>query len=215
MSEKIRLTEIAESIVQGEYQAVRALINSAIEKGLKVEDILHDHMIPAMVEVGDRFEKKEIFIPEMMLSAKAMSIGFEILEPLFSKSEVKHLGTALIGTVEGDFHEIGKNIVAAMMKGNGINVIDLGMDVSAEKFVGAVKTHEVHILGMSALLTTTMSQMGRTIELLTLEGLRDGVKVMVGGGPVTDDFARQIGADYYGQNAATAARTARAILTDV
>jgi 5-methyltetrahydrofolate--homocysteine methyltransferase len=206
---KTDLVKIKESIIQGQYKSMAPLIREALEKGSKIESILNDYMIPAMVEVGDRFERHEIFIPEMMLAAKAMTIGFDILEPLLLKDGVRPLGMMVIGTVKGDFHEIGKNIVAAMMKGNGINVIDLGADVSPEQFIETMNSHQVQILGMSALLTTTMSQMERTIQMIVREGLRDDLKIMVGGGPITDGFALKIGADYYAPNAGAAVRTAR------
>lgn len=206
------LKKIKGSIIEGQYKETATLIGDALEKGAGVESILNDYMIPAMVEVGNRFERHEAFIPEMMLSAKAMTAGFETLEPLLLKADVKPLGLMVLGTVKGDVHEIGKNIVAVMMKGNGIDVIDLGADVSPEQFKDAVKSNPVQILGMSALLTTTMVQMENTIQLLAREGLRDDIKIMVGGGPITDDYARAIGADHYAPNAVAAARTARDIL---
>jgi 5-methyltetrahydrofolate--homocysteine methyltransferase len=206
------LNKIKESIIEGNHGTIAGLLEKALQDGWDPTVILNDYMIPAMMEVGDLFEEKEVFIPEMMLSAKAMFKGMAVFEPLFSRGEVKTLGTMVIGTVKGDFHEIGKFIVAMVMKGSGINVIDLGVDVSAEQFAKAVKANDARILGMSALLTTTMGQMEETIKLFASEGLRDRVKIMVGGGPITEDFAREIGADYFGPNATAAARTARTIL---
>ena len=208
------LNRIKESIIQGNHGAIAGLLEQALQEGWDPTVILNDYMIPAMMEVGDLFEEKEVFIPEMMLSAKAMFTGMAVFEPLFLRGEVKTLGTMVIGTVKGDFHEIGKFIVAMVMKGSGINVIDLGVDVSAEKFSEAVKENNARILGMSALLTTTMGQMEETIKFFTKEGLRDRVKIMVGGGPITEEFAREIGADYFGSNATAAARMARTILQD-
>jgi len=206
------LHKIKESIVQGDYRTIGRSLEEALKAGWDPKAILNDTMIPAMVEVGNLFEKKEIFIPEMMLSAKAMLAAMAIFEPLFATGEVKTLGTMVIGTVKGDFHDIGKNIVAMVMKGNGINVVDLGIDVSPEQFVEATKANSARIVGMSALLTTTMTQMEPTIKLLAREGPRDRVKVMVRGGPITEDFARKIGADFFAANASVAARIARSIL---
>ena len=206
------MNRIKECIIQGSHGTIAGLLEQALQEGWDPTVILNDYMIPAMMEVGDLFEEQEVFIPEMMLSAKAMFAGMAVFEPLFSRGEVKTLGTMVIGTVKGDFHEIGKFIVAMVMKGSGINVIDLGVDVSAEKFAEAVKTNNARILGMSALLTTTMGQMEETIKFFTKEGLRDRVKIMVGGGPITEEFAREIGADYFGPNATAAARMARTIL---
>ena len=175
---------------------------------------MDDYMIPSMVEVGRLFEEHEYFIPEIMMSAKAMSIGFDVLEPLLAEKGAQKAGKIVLGTVRGDFHDIGKKIVAAMMRGNGIQVIDLGVDVPPEKFVEAVKASSVQLVGLSALLTTTMPQMKETIQLFSNEGLRDSVKVMVGGAAITAEYTREIGADYYGVNAAISARDALVILRD-
>jgi 5-methyltetrahydrofolate--homocysteine methyltransferase len=207
------LSQIKESIIEGKYKNIPQLLEGVLKLGSEPKLILNEYMIPAMIEVGNRFEKKEIFIPEMMMSAKAMYAGLQIFEPLLSKGEIEPIGTIVIGTVKGDFHDIGKNIVAIMMKGNGINVIDLGTDVSPEKFVELVKSNRAQLLGMSALLTTTMIQMEQTIQLVIREGLRKKVKIMVGGAPLTEAFSQKIGADCYAPNASVAARVARSILT--
>lgn len=207
------LSQIKESIIEGKYKNIPQLLEGVLKLGSEPKLILNEYMIPAMIEVGNRFEKKEIFIPEMMMSAKAMYAGLQIFEPLLSKGEIEPIGTIVIGTVKGDFHDIGKNIVAIMMKGNGINVIDLGIDVSPEKFVEVVKSNRAQLLGMSALLTTTMIQMEQTIQLVIREGLRKKVKIMVGGAPLTEAFSQKIGADCYAPNASVAARVARSILT--
>ncbi|MDI7260816.1 MAG: corrinoid protein [Thermodesulfobacteriota bacterium] len=207
------LSQIKESIIEGKYKNIPQLLEGVLKLGSEPKLILNEYMIPAMIEVGNRFEKKEIFIPEMMMSAKAMLAGLEIFEPLLSTGEIELVGTIVIGTVKGDFHDIGKNIVAMMMRGNGINVVDLGVDVPSEKFVEMIKSHKAQLLGMSALLTTTMNQMEQTIQVIIREGLRKEVKIMVGGATLTETFAQKIGADYYAPNASVASRIARDILT--
>jgi methylmalonyl-CoA mutase cobalamin-binding domain/chain len=170
---------------------------------------MDEHLIPAMEEVGRLFEANEYFVPELLISARAMQESMKILNPLLKNSGVEKIGRIAIGTVQGDFHDIGKNLVASMFEGGGFEVIDLGVDVSPEKFVAAAKEREGTIIAMSALLTTTMPQMKKVIEKLESDGLRATSKVLVGGAPVTDEFARQIGADGYSDNASAAVTLAK------
>jgi 5-methyltetrahydrofolate--homocysteine methyltransferase len=177
------------------------------------EVILKDGLIKAMAEVGRLFEENEYFVPEMLVSARAMQSGLNLLKPLLAASGAEPAGRVVIGTVKGDLHDIGKNLVAMMLEGAGFEVIDLGTDVSPEKFVKAVVDNKASIIGMSALLTTTMPSMSNTIKALEEAGIRDQVKVMIGGAPVTDGFAKQVGADGYSPDASSAVRLAKS-LTD-
>lgn len=165
-----------------------------------------------MGEVGVKFKNNQVYVPEVLIAARALNKGLEVLKPRLVEAGTKPVGKVIIGTVQGDLHDIGKNLVSMMMVGAGLEVVDLGVDVSAEKFVAAVREHKPNIVAMSALLTTTMGHQGDVIEALKAEGLRDQVKVMVGGAPVTDSFARQIGADAYTPDAATAAEKARELV---
>ncbi len=206
------LETIYEAILNGDAKKAEAEVRAALEAKMSAEEILHKACIPAMGEVGRLFEAGEKFVPEMLISARAMQAGMNLLRPHLAKENVRSAGKVVIGTVAGDLHDIGKNLVGMMLKGAGFEIIDLGTDVSPQKFVDAIKTNEAQIIGMSALLTTTMPGMKTTIEALTEAGLRDRVKVMIGGAPITQDFAREIGADGYAPDASSGARKAKELL---
>ena len=207
------LKEIYEGVVNGKQKVVGEGVKAALDEGTSPSTLLFDCLIPAMGEVGERFERNEFFVPEMLIAARAMGAGMALLKPLLAETGVKPIGEVAIGTVKGDLHDIGKNLVGMMMEGAGFVTIDLGADVAPESFVEAVKEHKANFIGMSALLTTTMAQMKATIEALEKEGLRSSVKVMVGGAPLTAAFADQIGADAYAPDAATAVDVARSLLS--
>ena len=203
---------IAESVISGNIAEIKKLTQQALGQGDKAQTVLEKGLLPGMNFVGERFKVGEMFIPEVLLSARTMSSAMEILRPLLSESEIKGVGTLVIGTVEGDIHNIGKNLVAMLLEGSGFKVIDLGIDVPSQKFVDAVKTQKPNIVGLSALLTTTMPKMKEVIESLVEAGLRKSVKVLVGGAPVTEKFARDIGADVYAPNGGEAIAKAKALL---
>jgi 5-methyltetrahydrofolate--homocysteine methyltransferase len=206
------LQKIATKLYAGEEEEVAELVKSALDQGLSPAEILQGGLIAGMDEVGRDFKCGELFVPEVLVAARAMHAGMNILRPLLSKSDAQGLGKFVIGTVEGDLHDIGKNLVKMMMEGAGFEVIDLGTDVKPAAFVQAVKEHQPKLVGMSALLTTTMVAMRSTIEALNEAGLRNSVKVMVGGAPVTNDFAQSIGADAYAPDAAAAVDIARQLI---
>jgi 5-methyltetrahydrofolate--homocysteine methyltransferase len=187
---------------------VEAALNAQFEPGV----VLNEGMISAMKEVGRLFEEGEYFVPEMLISARAMQAGLAILKPHLIQAKVASAGRVVIGTVKGDLHDIGKNLVAMMLEGSAFDIIDLGVDVSPDKFVEAVKTHQPQVVGLSALLTTTMPNMKATIEALKAAGLRDQVKVMIGGAPVTETYAHDIGADGYAADASRAATLAKTLV---
>jgi 5-methyltetrahydrofolate--homocysteine methyltransferase len=198
------LDDIKDRTMTGKLNEIEDLVNTAINNGSNPDDIIQNGFIPAMEIVGQRFQKNEIFIPEMLVAAKTMNKGLEILKPLMINQETKSLATVVLGTVKGDLHDIGKNLVRIMMEGVGMKVIDLGTDVAYEKFIEAIKIHNPQILAMSALLTTTMPAMGATIETLKKTELDPCPFIFVGGAPVTPEFAKQIGADDYADNAGEA-----------
>lgn len=206
------LEEMNTSVIEGDGDKVGELTRQALDQGVEVKTILNNGLIVAMDVVGQRFESGELFIPEMLIAGEAMARGLNILRPLFKESGVKPQGTVVIGTVEGDRHSIGKSLVAMMMEGAGFKVIDLGVDVNPEQFVKSVKEEEAQLVGMSALLTTTMPSMKATIEALKGAGLKDRVKTLIGGAPVTQDYADKIGADGYAPDAATAVNKAKEVL---
>ncbi|MFQ5722690.1 MAG: B12-binding domain-containing protein [Candidatus Aminicenantales bacterium] len=206
------LQNIASKLYNGDEKNVRALVNEALRQGMSPEEILNKALIVGMDKVGQGFKDGHLFVPEVLMAAQAMQAGLNLLRPFLSKSNKAHVGKYVIGVVKGDLHDIGKNLVKMMMEGAGFEAIDLGANVPPEAFVAAVKEHKPKILGMSALLTTTMPQMKVTIELLKEAGLRSSIKLMVGGAPVTADFAQQIGADGYAPDAATAVDVARQLL---
>ncbi len=208
----MRLENIYKAVNNGDAATVKAEVQAALAEGISAEEILHKACIPAMDEVGRQFEIGEKFVPEMLISARAMQGAVDILRPLLVEAGVETIGTVVLGTVAGDLHDIGKNLVGMMLEGAGFEIIDLGSNVSADKFVEAIKTHQPSIVGMSALLTTTMPAISSTIEAIKAAGVREQVKVMVGGAPVNRDFANKVGADGFAPDAGSAARVAKALL---
>jgi 5-methyltetrahydrofolate--homocysteine methyltransferase len=210
MNEK--LSELYNAILEGNVTEAKDGVQSALEADLEPGVILADGMIAAMKEVGRRFEEGDYFVPEMLIAARAMQAGMALLKPHLVQSNVKSAGRVAIGTVKGDLHDIGKNLVALMLEGAGFEVKDLGVDVPPEKFIEAISTGGVDILAFSALLTTTMPNMKTTVEAIREAGLRDKVKIIIGGAPVTEDYARQIGADGYSADASRAVSLAQALM---
>ena len=206
------LQQIQESVLNFDRIGIEGNIKVALEAGIPPEHILTGGLIAAMNEVGRRFEAGEFFIPEMLVAAMTMQKGLDVLQPRLVDSGVKSAGKVVIGTVKGDLHDVGKNLVAMMLKGTGFDVIDLGVDVPPERFVEAVRSSTPHILAISALLTTTMPNMQSTITALRNAGLRARVKVMVGGAPLSDSYAREIGADGYAPDANRAVKLARSLM---
>jgi len=207
----MNLTQIRDALKKGEISRVKELTKAALDEGVAVKTLL-DTLIEGMDEIGMRFKNNEIFIPEVLISAKAMHGGLNILKPLLSKSGIKPTGKIGIGTVRGDLHDIGKNLVAMMFRGAGFEVIDLGIDVHIEKFVDTAKSKKVNIIAMSTLLTTSMSVMKDVVGKLRKNGLLERVKTMVGGAPVTEEFAKLIGADGYAKDASSAVDKARELI---
>lgn len=203
------LDQIRESLIDGDMNGVVEGVNNALGEGLDAGQILNKALISGMTEVGQLFEDGEFFVPEMLIAARAMQAGVAILKPKLIEQDIKPLGRVVVGTVKGDLHDIGKNLVAMMLEGVGFEVIDLGTDVTPEKFVEAVKENEAEFVGMSALLTTTMPSMKNAIEALKESGVRDKVSVMIGGAPVTQNYADEIGADIYAPDGPSAARKAK------
>ncbi len=209
------LDTLYEGILDGEMNAAADYVQAALDAGLEPDTILKEGMIAAMTEVGELFEEGEYFVPEMLIAAKAMQAGLGVLRPYLVASGVDPIGKALLGTVQGDMHDIGKNLVGMMLEGAGFEVIDLGIDVSPQTFIDAINTHNPQVMGMSALLTTTMPKMKVTIDAMRDAGVLDSVKVMVGGAPVTAAFAQEIGADGFAADAGQAAALAKSFLTPV
>jgi 5-methyltetrahydrofolate--homocysteine methyltransferase len=205
------LQKIASNLYDGEDEAVGELVQQALDQGLAPAEVLQGGLIAGMDEVGRDFKAGDLFVPEVLIAARAMHAGMRVLRPLLAESDAPSAGKLIIGTVKGDLHDIGKNLVKMMLEGAGFETVDLGTDVEPQAFVKAVREHKPSLVGMSALLTTTMVQMKSTVEALTEAGLRDSVKVMVGGAPVTEAFAKEIGADAYAPDAASAVDTARAL----
>jgi 5-methyltetrahydrofolate--homocysteine methyltransferase len=206
------LEAIYEAVLNGDAKKTGSEVTAALEANVPPGDILHKACIPAMAEVGRLFEEGEKFVPEMLISARAMQTAMNLLKPHLAQEDVRVAGRVVIGTVAGDLHDIGKNLVGMMLEGSGFEVIDLGTDVSPQQFVDTVKEHQPDMIGMSALLTTTMPSMGATIEALKEAGLREQVKVMIGGAPITQDFADKIGADGFAPDASSAARKAKQLV---
>jgi 5-methyltetrahydrofolate--homocysteine methyltransferase len=202
--------ELYNKVIEGNRDEVIALTSQGLEQGIAPDELLNGTLVTAMGEVGDRFERREFFVPEMLVAARAMKAGVEVLKPHLAQADIKPAGTVVMGTVSGDLHDIGKNLVIMMLEGASFRVIDLGVDVGPEQFVQAVQEHSPQLVGMSALLTTTMLQMKATVEALEKAGVRKNVTVMVGGAPVTQRFADDIAADIYGPDASSAARMAKA-----
>ena len=205
--------KMAEVLIAGKQEEVKSLTQEALDKGAAARDILDKGLLAGMDVVGQRFKAGDMFIPEVLLCARCMHGAMDILNPLLSEGDAAGVGTYLIGTVEGDLHDIGKNLVAMMLEGAGFQVVDLGTNITAQQFVDAVKEHQPDILGMSALLTTTMPRMEETIQALKEAGIRDQVKIMAGGAPVTQDFVDKIGGDAYGANAASATDKAKELVS--
>ncbi|UCC87374.1 MAG: corrinoid protein [Anaerolineales bacterium] len=206
------LEAIYEAVLSGDAGTTEAKVKAALEANTPPEDVLYKSCIPAMEEVGRLFEEGEKFVPEMLISARAMQAAMRLLKPLLLQADIKTLGKVVMGTVAGDLHDIGKNLVSMMLEGSGFEVIDLGTDVSPQRFVDAVREHQPQVIGMSALLTTTMPSMRATVEALKEAGLREGVRVMIGGAPITQDFADKIGADGFAPDASSATRRAKALV---
>jgi 5-methyltetrahydrofolate--homocysteine methyltransferase len=206
------LESIYEAVLRGDAKTAASDVQATLAEGVQAQEILQQACIPAMQEVGRLFEIGEKFVPEMLIAARAMQSAVTILKPLLVAADVKVLGKVVIGTVAGDLHDIGKNLVGMMLEGAGFEIVDLGTDVSPQKFVDAVRQSKPDMVGMSALLTTTMASIGATIEALTEAGLRDQVKVIIGGAPVTLDFANKVGADAFAADAGSAPRVAKALL---
>ena len=206
------LKTIYDDVINGDRTAVESGVRAAMEAGQPVATILNEGLIGAMKEVGERFERQDFYVPEMLVAARAMQAGLTILKPHLVQAGVPAAGKVVIGTVKGDLHDIGKSLVGMMLEGAGFEVIDLGTDVGPEKFGEAVRTHKPQLVGLSALLTTTMQNMKSTLEALEDLGVRTQVKVMVGGAPVTDVFAKEIGADGYAPDASRAVTLAKSLL---
>ncbi len=206
----VDVEKFAEALFEGSVEKVKSLTQEGLDRGDKAEDILNRGLIKAMDRVGQKFKEGEIYIPEVLIAARAMHAGLAVLKPVLAKSGASAAAKVIIGTVKGDLHDIGKNMVGMMLEGGGFEVVDLGIDVSTEKFVQAAKETGARVVGMSALLTTTMMQMKATIDALRASGR---VKTIVGGAPVTEEFARQIGADSYAPDAATAVEKVKELLT--
>jgi len=205
-------TDITEALIACDEDKVLALVKDGLNRGLPAKDILARGLIAGMDVVGDRMEKEEMFIPEVLMAAKVMSAAVEILKPLLTEGEAGARGRVVIGTVKGDLHDIGKNLVAMMLESAGLEVYNVGVDISPDKFVEEIKSSNASILALSALLTTTMPMMRETVAAVAKAGLRDRVKILVGGAPVTQAFAEEIGADGYAPDAGSATKLAKALM---
>ena len=202
------LTDISENLQRGKAKVVKELVQQAIDEGIPAQQILDEGLLSGMNVVGEKFKNNEVFVPEVLVAARAMNMGAALLKPLLAESGVKASGRVCIGTVKGDLHDIGKNLVKMMMEGKGMEVIDLGTDVAPETFIKAAVEQNCQIIVCSALLTTTMGVMGEVVKAAEAAHIRDKVKIMVGGAPVTEAFCEQIGADCYTADAASAADAA-------
>jgi 5-methyltetrahydrofolate--homocysteine methyltransferase len=207
-----QLNAIYDGIIEGDMAAVTSHVQAAVDAGLSAEVILKQGLVPAMTEVGRLFEEGDYYVPEMLIAARAMQAGLGILKPLLVASDVQSTGKVVIGTVQGDLHDIGKNLVGMMLEGAGFELIDLGSDVKVDEFVNAVKENNPDLVAMSALLTTTMPSMKRTIDGLAEANVRQNVKVIVGGAPVTVEYATEIGADGFAADAGRAATIAKGMV---
>ena len=207
------LNEISTYLQAGKAPKVKELVQQAIDEGISPQDILEDGLLAGMNVIGGKFKNNEVFVPEVLVAARAMNKGITVLRPLLVAAGVEEKGTVILGTVKGDLHDIGKNLVRMMMEGKGLEVIDLGTDVAPEKFIEAAKNENAQIIALSALLTTTMTEMKNVVEAAKEAGIRDQVTIMVGGAPITQSFCDSIGADIYTVDAASAADAAVAALT--
>lgn len=207
----MNLQDISMKLQAGKAKDVKVLVQQAIDEGIPAQTILEEGLLSGMSVIGEKFKNNEVFVPEVLVAARAMNMGANLLKPLLAEAGVKASGKVCIGTVKGDLHDIGKNLVGMMLEGSGFTVMDLGVDVKPEMFIDAVRGG-AKIIGMSALLTTTMPMMAKVIERLKDEGLRDQVKVMIGGAPITQEYADEIGADGYSSDAASAAELAKRLI---
>lgn len=208
------LNSISESLQRGKQRDVKKLVQQAIDEGIDAKTILNEGLLAGMDIIGGKFKRNEVYVPEVLIAARAMNAGAQLLKPILSEEGVESIGKVVLCTVKGDLHDIGKNLVKMMMEGKGLDVIDLGVDVHEDKIVEAVKEHNADIVALSTLLTTTMVEQKTVIDALIAAGLRDKVKVMVGGAPVTENFANEIGADSYTPDAATAAEVAKSYVLE-
>jgi corrinoid protein of di/trimethylamine methyltransferase len=203
------LEQISELLQQGKAKNVQELVGQALAEGHTAVDILNQGLLAGMSIIGVKFKANEVYVPDVLIASRAMNAGMEVLKPHLVGSDVKPLGKVILGTVEGDLHDIGKNLVKIMLQGSGFEVVDLGVDVSAEKFIAKIREEQPRFVAISALLTTTMTNMEKVIKAIEKEGLRDQVVIMIGGAPVTASFAQSIGADLYAPDAASAADVAK------
>ncbi len=208
----VQLQEIAQELIRGKADEVGSLVKKALEEGQDVSKILNEGLVAGMSVVGDKFKKNEFYVPEVLIAARAMKAGMQLLKPILLERNIKGVGTMVLGTVRGDLHDIGKNLVGMMLEGAGFEVIDLGVDVPSEKFIQVAKENNANLVGLSALLTTTMLAMKDVTQGVQKEGLKGTVKVMIGGAPITQDYANEIGADGYAPDAASAVDRARELL---
>jgi corrinoid protein of di/trimethylamine methyltransferase len=203
------LQQLHDAVITGDNKVSHSITEQALEEGVDPLSLVNEYMMPAMDEVGRRFETNEYYVPELLLSARAMKASLGLIRPLLTACDVEPLGRVISGTVKGDLHDIGKNLVGSMLEGGGFEVFDLGTDVAPEQFVEAAKEHKAHIIALSALLTTTMPSMKLTVEAFIEDGTRDQMKIFIGGAPVTQEFADEIGADGYSKNAVDAVAQAK------
>ena len=206
------LQAIADAVIAGNREEVAKLTQAAVDEGVSPSDVINDGLIAGMAVVGTKFKANEFYVPEVLIAARAMHAGMDIVKPLLAETGIAARGTVLIGTVKGDLHDIGKNLVSMMLEGSGYEVIDLDVDVAPEAFVAAVNEKKPHLIALSALLTTTMPSMKDTIDALSAAGVRDQVKIMIGGAPVTQEYADEIGADGYAPDAASAVDLAASLM---
>ncbi len=206
------LKQIADNLIKGKAPEVKQLVQKAIDEGEDVEKVLNEGLVAGMNVVGVKFKANEFYVPEVLIAARAMKAGMGILRPILADKNIKGAGTVVLGTARGDLHDIGKNLVAMMLEGAGFEIIDLGVDVSPEKFIEAAKEKKADLVGLSALLTTTMPSMKDVVKAVGDSGLKDKVKVMIGGAPITQSYADEIGADGYAPDAASAVDEAKQLL---
>ena len=206
------LTEIAETLIKGKANDVKILVDKALKAGEKPADILNKGLLAGMGSVGERFKKNEVYVPEVLIAARAMKMGMEVLKPSLAAAGVQPVGTVVIGTVKGDLHDIGKNLVGMMLEGAGLRVVDAGINVEAEKFIQVARENKATIIGVSALLTTTMTNMKAVVDALKASDMAGKAKIMIGGAPVTQAFCDEIGASGYAPDAASAADLAKKLL---
>ena len=208
----VDLKEIADNLIKGKAPEVKELVQKAINEGEDVQKVLNEGLVAGMSVVGEKFKENEFYVPEVLIAARAMKSGMEILRPILADKNIKGVGTVVLGTARGDLHDIGKNLVAMMLEGAGFEIIDLGVDVSPEKFIETAKEKKADLVGLSALLTTTMPSMKDVVKAMGESSLKDKVKVMIGGAPVTQSYADEIGADGYAPDAASAVDEAKQLL---